>query len=332
MSEKRARVLITESMPLINEELKILSRYADVKIANTTDVNVLKSMVKDVDVVMVVYAKITGEMIREAERLKGIVRYGVGVDNIDLEAATERGVLVANVPDYGVNAVAEFTWALILALARRIVVADRYMRRREYIGAWSNPPSFLRGVDLEGRVLGVVGFGRIGRAVASRARGFGMRVLFYDPYVADEYIAELDARKTSLEDLLRSSDIVSIHATLTRETHHLINEDRLRLMKPSAFLINTARGSIVDEKALYRALKEGWIGGAAIDVYEIEPPPPNNPLLDLENIILTPHIAWYSEEALKRLEMGAVEEAIRIIRGEIPRNLVNREVLRNLKK
>jgi len=185
----------------------------------------------------------------------------------------------------------------------------------------------LIGIELAGKVLGIIGFGRIGGEVARRAKGFDMRVIAYDPYVPRDIALSLGVELTSLENLLRESDFVTIHCPLTRETYHMIDENKLRLMKKSAFIINTARGAIIDEKALYRALKEGWIAGAALDVYEVEPLPPDSPLLDLGNIILTPHIAWFTEEALRRLEFMACEEALRILRGEMPRNVVNIEVL-----
>lgn len=327
----KAKVLITEPLPLVEEEKKILSRYASITVANTTSEDQLVELVKDVDVIMVVYAKITKRIINSATKLKGIIRYGIGVDNIDLEAATAKGVIVANVPDYAIETVADHTWALILALVRRIVIADKYVRNRLYIGKWTNPPEYLRGIDLSGKVLGLVGVGRIGREVAKRAKGFGVKILGYDPYISSDVAKEFGIELVNLDTLLSESDIISIHCPLTKETYHLINEDKIRLMRKRPYIINTARGAIIDEKALYKALKEGWIAGAALDVFEIEPPPENNPLFELDNVVLTPHIAWYTEEALRRLEMSAVEEAIRILRGELPRNIVNREVLKFIK-
>jgi len=327
----KAKVLITEPLPLVEEERKILSRYASVTVANTTSEDQLVELVKDVDVIMVVYAKITKRIINSATKLKGIIRYGIGVDNIDLEAATAKGVIVANVPDYAIETVADHTWALILALVRRIVIADKYVRNRLYIGKWTNPPEYLRGIDLSGKVLGLVGVGRIGREVAKRAKGFGVKILGYDPYISSDVAKEFGIELVNLDTLLRESDIISIHCPLTKETYHLINEDKIRLMRKRPYIINTARGAIIDEKALYKALKEGWIAGAALDVFEIEPPPENNPLFELDNVVLTPHIAWYTEEALRRLEMSAVEEAIRILRGELPKNIVNKEVLKFIK-
>jgi D-3-phosphoglycerate dehydrogenase len=328
---KRA-ILITESLPLIDEEKRLLSKYADVIVADTCDEGKLAELSKDVDVIMVVYAKITKRIIDSASKLRGIVRYGIGVDNIDLEAATAKGVVVANVPDYCIGTVADHTWALILALVRKIVLADNHVRNKLYMGKWTSPPAYLRGVDLEGKVLGVVGLGKIGREVVKRAKGFGLRVLAHDPYVTEEMAKELGIELVDLETLLKESDIISLHTPLTKETYHLINEDRIKLMRKRPYIINTSRGAVIDEKALYRALRDGLISGAALDVFEIEPPPEDNPLFKLDNVVFTPHIAWYTEEALRRLEMTAVEEAIRIIEGKLPKNVVNKDVLKSIER
>lgn len=322
------KILITEPLPLIDIEREMLSKYGKVVVAGSANEDTLAELAVDADVIMVVYAKITRKIIESAKKLKGIVRYGIGVDNIDLGAATSKGVFVANVPDYCIGTVADFAFALILALVRRIIHADKYVREKAYLSRWTNPPEELRGIDLEGKTLGIIGLGKIGVEVAKRAIGFGMNVLAYDPYVTPEIAKRLNVKLVDLETLLRESDVISIHCPLTKETYHLIDENKLRLMRKTAYIVNTARGPIIDEKALYKALKEGWIAGAALDVYEREPLPSDSPLFELDNVILTPHIAWYTEEALKRLEMSAVEEAIRILKGELPRNLVNKELIK----
>lgn len=319
-------VLITEPLPLVEEEKEVLKKYAEVRMAKGTSENVLIQEVRDVNVIMVAYAKITRKVIEAASSLKGIVRYGIGIDNIDLRAATEHGVYVANVPDYCIGTVADYTMCLILALARKVFHVDRRMRAASW-GIWTSQPGSVRGVDLEGKVLGLIGFGKIGRAVSCRARAFGMRVIAYDPYV-DRSIADgLGVQLVDLETLLRGSDFISIHTPLNEETRHMMGERELRMMKRTAYIVNTARGAIIDERALVRALGEGWVAGAALDVYENEPPNPDSPLLKLDNVILSPHIAWYTEEAVRRLETAAVEEAIRILTGQAPKNLVNRELL-----
>ncbi len=323
----RRKILITEPMPYVDEEIKILSKYGEIILANTTNHDILKNKVADVDIIMVVYAKITRDIIESASRLKGIVRYGIGVDNIDLDSATQHGVMVANVPDYGITTVAEFTVGLILALTRKIVFADRYMRSKSYLDKWTSPPLFLRGIDLEGKTVGIIGLGRIGREVAKRLKNFSIKLLGYDPYVTEDMVSGLDIKLVDLDTLLENSDIITIHVSLTKETHHLIDENKFRKMKDGVFIVNTSRGPVIDEKALIQNLKTNKIAGCALDVYEIEPLPIDSDLFMFDNIILTPHIAWYTEEAVKRLEFTAVEEAIRILRGEIPKNLVNRGVI-----
>lgn len=311
-------------MPLIEEEKKILSKHADVKLAKSLNEDELAEEAKDADVIMVVYAKIAEKIINSAAKLRGIVRYGIGVDNIDLKAASKRRIPVANVPDYCIGTVADHAFALILALNRKLLLADNILRSGEY-GIWTSPSPKLMGVDLEGKVLGLVGIGKIGSAVAARAKGFGMKVVAFDPYIPKEIAEKLGVELVDLETLLKNADFISIHVPLTPETRGIIGEKELRLMKRTAYIINTARGPIIQEKALYKALKNGWIAGAGLDVYEKEPPDPDNPLFKLENVILTPHIAYYTKEAIWRLEMSAVEEAIRILQGKMPKNLVNKE-------
>lgn len=325
MESGKPMVLITETMPLIEEEKQVLSKYADIKIAESTDEQYLIEAVKDVDVIMVVYAEITEKIINSAPKLKGIVRYGIGVDNVDIQAASKRKIPVANVPDYCIGTVADHTFALLLALNRKILLADKALRSGE-CRKWTSPSPKLMGLDLEGKTLGLIGVGKIGSAVAARAKGFGMRVIAYDPYVPKEIAEKLGIQLTDFETLLRNSDFISIHVPLTLETRGMIGEKELKQMKKTAYIINTARGPIIQEEALYKALKNGWIAGAGLDVYEKEPPDSDNPLFKLENVVLTPHIAYYTQEAIRRLEMSAVKEAIRILQGQLPKNLVNKEV------
>jgi len=328
----KPKILMTEAMPLIEEERKILEKSADVKLAKSIHEDHLVVEVGDVDIIMVVYAKITKRIIDSAKSLKGIVRYGIGVDNIDLDAATKRGIPIANVPDYCIGTVADHAFAHLLALNRKILMADKFVRTGEYMGAWTSPSDKIKGFDLEGKVLGIIGLGKVGRALVARAKGFGMKVRAYDPYIDEEVAKELTLELVDLDTILKESDFVSIHAPLLPETRGMIGERELKLMKKTAYLINVARGPIVDEKALNKALKENWIAGAGIDVYEKEPPDPENPLFKLENVVLTPHIAWYTEDALWRLEMSAVNEAIRILQGRLPKNLVNKEASLCMKK
>ena len=256
----------------------------------------LKKVIAEYDGIIVrSRTKVDAEVLSRAARLKVIGRAGVGVDNIDVEEAERRGIKVLRTPEGPSVSVAELTVALMLCLARMIPYADRAMKE----GRWVKGE--LMGVELRGKKLGIVGFGRIGYEVAKRAKAFEMEVLVYD-VVLDKLmdrVREVGARGLSFEELLRESDFVSIHVPLTPQTRHMIGEEELKAMKPTAYLINTSRGSVVDEEALLRALKEGWIAGAALDVYEVEPPT-NMELIRLPNVVCTPHIGAQTVEAQRR--------------------------------
>lgn len=264
--------------------------------------------------------RIDGEVMDAAgPQLKVISNHAVGFDNIDIAAATIRGLPVGNTPGILTDATADFAFALLLAAARRIVEGDRYTRQGEW-RTWG--PSVLLGPNLTGATLGIIGYGRIGQAMARRARGFEMRVLYYTP----KPDPTLPGTPVALETLLREADFVSIHTPLTPETRHLINRKTLGLMKPSAILINTARGPIVDQAALYEALKQNQIFAAAIDVTDPEPLPMESPLLELENLIITPHIASASKPTRDKMAEMAARNLIAGLRGERLPNCVNPEV------
>lgn len=276
----------------------------------------------EADAVLNCYAKVTARVIAGLRRCRIIARYGIGVDNVDLAAATRAGILVTNVPDYCVDEVSDHALALLLALARQVVAVDRAVKG----GAWDvGAHAGIR--RLRGQVLGLLGFGKIARALAAKAQALGMRVLAVDPYVDAEAVARYGAGAADLETLLREADVLSVHVPLSPETRGLIGERALGLMKPTAFLINTSRGGIVDEKALAAALEAGRLAGAALDVLSQEPPPPDHPLRQAPNAILTPHLAFYSRESVVELQTKAAEEVARALRGEPPRSPVNPEVL-----
>jgi D-3-phosphoglycerate dehydrogenase len=281
------------------------------------EANLVKD-VEDVDVILVQYAKITKRIIKAGKNLKAIVIYGIGYDNIDVNAATENGVMLVNIPDYCVSEVSDHTIGLIFALIRKIPQASKSVKK----GKWETA-NFLASYRLEGKTLGIIGFGKIGRSVAQKLKSLKLRVLVYSPSISKNFIEGFGLKKVSLEELLIESDIVTLHTALKKENTHLIREETLKLMKRSALIINTARGGLIKEKALYKALKEGYIAGAALDVLEKEPPDLKNPLLKLNNVVFTPHTAWSSPEALNQLELLAVEEVIRVLRGEKPKNIVN---------
>lgn len=262
----------------------------------------LESVLRDAEALIVrSRTKVTREVLSGAHRLKCIVRAGSGVDNIDIEAARERGVRVMNVPGANSIAVAEHALALMLAISRKLAHAHASMVG----GAWKKKE--LLGRELYGKTLGIIGFGRIGREVAKRARVFGMEVLAHDPFVHEAEGTQL----VSLQELLKQSDYVSVHAAMTGQTRNLINAERLALMKPEAVLINCSRGALVEEPALFQALREGRIGGAALDVFEEEGDAiAQNPLISLDNVMLTPHIAGSTKEAQERIGLIAAQQVI----------------------
>jgi glyoxylate reductase len=267
---------------------------------------------------------VDGELMDAAgPQLKVISNHAVGYDNIDVPAATQRGIPVGNTPGILTDATADFTMALLLAAARRVVEADQYVRA----GKWQTwGPSLLLGADFAGATLGIIGFGRIGQAVARRAAGFGLRILFSDPHEPLQAMQATGAQRVSLEVLLAEADFVSVHTPLTEETYHLIGPEALARMKPEAVLVNTSRGPVVDPQALYTALKTHQIGAAALDVSEPEPLPPGSPLLELDNLILAPHIASASRTTRGNMAWMAAQNLLAGLQGECLPNCVNPEV------
>jgi D-3-phosphoglycerate dehydrogenase len=273
------------------------------------------------DGLLVEYAPIRRSVIEALERCRVIVRYGVGYDNLDVEAATEHGIWACNVPDYSIEEVSDHALALLLALARKVVLLSNAV----HAGHWDLQPAkpIFR---LQEQTVGILGFGRIGSALGRKAAALGCRVLAHDPYLSLEQIEQRGAMPVDFETVLRESDYLSVHSPLTPETRHLIDERSLRLMKPTAFLINTSRGPLVDSLAIATALREGWIAGAALDVLEQEPIPPDHPLLGLPNCLITPHAAYYSEQSFVDLKTNAAEEVARVLGGGEPKNPLNPEV------
>jgi glyoxylate reductase len=255
-------------------------------------------------------------------QLKVISNHAVGFDNIDVSAATARKIPVGNTPDVLTDATADFAFALMMAVARRIPEAERYV----HAGKWKTwGPMILLGVDLNGTTLGLIGFGRIGKAMARRAAGFDMRVIYYDP-TEKKPDPEFKARRVDFETLLEEADFVSLHTPLTPDTRHLIDSEAFSKMKPSAVLVNTARGPVVDMNALYEALKEKRIFGAGLDVTEPEPLPLNSPLLGLDNIVIAPHIASASKPTREKMSWMAAQNLIAGLKGERLPNCVNPQV------
>jgi D-3-phosphoglycerate dehydrogenase len=321
-----ARVLVTDyAWPSLDIERAILEEAdAELVVAETGEPDELVALAADVDAILTNWRKLPEEALDAAPRCLVVARYGVGLDNIPVAHATELGILVANVPDFCVEEVSDHALALLLACARRIVTFSRSTRA----GEW-NLLGLGRGLPrLRGQRLGIIGFGSIARTLVPKAQGLGLDVLAYTPRLPPGREASTGAETTNdLTHLLSESDYVSLHAPATPETQGLIGEAELRAMKPTAYLINTSRGALIDEEALERALEEGWIAGAAIDVLVQEPARPDHPLLRLDNAIVTPHAAFYSEPAIAELATKAARNVASVLRGEVPSTVVNPSVL-----
>jgi len=321
MTEKAKVVLTDYVWESLDVEKNTLGELADLVPLKTKRSEEFLPQAEDCDALLNTYAgPITAEVMARMPKCRIIARYGIGVDTIDLDAATQAGIIVTNNPTYCIEEVAEHTMALVLACARKIAVYDRLVRG----GRWEVPPGKPM-FRLSGRTLGLVGFGNIARQVARRAAAFAMRIVFADPFV-EEGKHDAPGEKTEFQDLLGESDFVSLHPPLTPETRKMIGEEALSRMKPTAFLINCSRGPIVDTEALVRALDAKKIAGCALDTTDPEPLPDPHPLRGRENVILTPHVAWYSEQALVGLQAGAPGEVRRVLTGQWPVNVVNRAV------
>jgi len=279
------------------------------------------ALAREADAILNARSLITRRVMDNLRKCKVMVRYGVGVDTFDIPAATEHGIVLANVPDFCMEEVSNHALMLLLACAKKLVRLDAMIKD----GQWAQKRSqiILPMGRIVGQTLGMVAFGRIPRTLARKALSLKLRCLAYDPYIPPEVMRQHEVEPVTLEELLREADYISVHAPLTAETRHMFGEREFRLMKPSAYFINTSRGPVVDEAALVKALREGWIAGAGLDVFEVEPLPADSPLLGLENVILTPHSASYSDEGFVELRTRVAQEAVRVLQGYWPQNLVN---------
>ena len=317
-------VAVTDSVfPNLEPAKAVLSKIGgELRLAPEATAEGILSVAREADAVLTTYAKVTGEMIPQMTRCRVISRFGIGVDNVDIPVATSKGIVVTKVPDYCLDEVSDHAMALLLALIRKIPSSNT----RTQSGKWE-----MKAVTpihrLRGTVLGLVAFGQIPQLVAPKAQAFGMQVITYDPYVSDEVLKRANVRRVELDELIRTSDYISLHCPLTPETKHLFSGDAFQKMKRSAYLVNTARGPVIDEAALAQALDQKLIAGAALDVMEKEPPG-TAPLFGRDNIIVTPHTSFYSEESLVDLQTKAAEEVVRVLSGQAPRNPVNPEVLK----
>ncbi len=327
----KPRLFITrEIFPDVIEKLK---QYYDVEVWDRFQpppYEVLLEKAKEVDALTPLLTdRIDCNLLSQARNLRIVAQLAVGYDNIDVECATRLGIYVTNTPGVLTEATAELTWALILSVARRIVEADHYVRWGEWYRTKTGwHPLMMLGVELKGKTLGVIGLGRIGRRVAEIGKAFGMRIIYYDRHRDENVEKTLGVEYRSLDEVLSESDIVTIHVPLTKETYHMINEERLKKMKRTALLINTARGSVIDVEALVKALREGWIAGAGLDVFEEEPLPPNHPLTAFKNVVLLPHIGSATTEARHAMADLVAENLIAFYHGREPPTLVNKDVVK----
>jgi len=317
-------VLVTDHpWPSVEAEIETLAKVgARPLFAPTGEEQELIELVRDAEAVLTCFALVTERVVQAGGRLQVIGRYGVGVDNIAVGEATRRDILVTNVPSYCEHEVAEHALALTLVLARRIRTFDEGVRAGDWSLARGQP---IRRVA--GSTLGIVGFGRIGQMLAGKAQGLGMTIVVHHPRRPEAELRAAGVEPVSLDELAAQSDFVSLHLPLGEETRHLVDRGFLRAMKPTAFLVNTARGAVVDRDALLESLRDGWIAGAALDVFEPERLPPDDPLLALPNLIATPHVAYYSEQSLVDLGRLAAENVAAVLGARRPAAIVNPDVL-----
>lgn len=328
----KPRVYVTREMP--ERGLSIIKEKFDAEVwreyAPPPKKTIIEKAAKVDALATLLSDKIDAEVFDAAPKLKIVAQMAVGFDNIDVNEATKREIYVTNTPGVLTETTADFAWSLLMAVARRVVEADTYVRSGNWKVSWH--PMMMQGRDVYGATLGIVGLGRIGCAIAKRAKGFDMKVLYYDVIRRPDFEKEYNIQFIDMDLLFQKADFITINAPLTKETYHLVDEKKLKMMKKTAYLINNARGPIVDEKALYKALKEGWIAGAALDVFEQEPTPIDNPLLKLNNIAVAPHISSASYETRSKMAEMVADNLVAFFEGKTPPNLVNPEVLKIKKK
>jgi D-3-phosphoglycerate dehydrogenase / 2-oxoglutarate reductase len=316
--------LVLLPMPLHPDALQLLQARAEVRVLNSGAEDVLLAHVQQAAAIILNSGRVTRHTLEAAPHLRIVARNGAGYDNVDIQAARERGVVVTNTPEATIDSVAEHTVGLMLAVTRRITLADRMMRagERNVLEQWCSVEP-CGGFDLQGRTLGVIGLGRIGRRVAGICRhGFGMQIVAYDPF-PPRLDAGLAVRLATLDEALAQADVVTLHVPLAPSTIHMIDTRALDLMRPGAFLINASRGPVVDEVALAAALRSGKLAGAGLDVYEKEPFAAPHPLFDVQNVVLTPHIASFTPGTRRRMAVEAAEEVLAVLDGKSPRWRVN---------
>ncbi|MGD9143420.1 MAG: C-terminal binding protein [Dehalococcoidia bacterium] len=325
--EKRHKVILVDgmqgnqAMPALEETGELAKIGAELVVLGCESEDDIISEAQDADAILTVGAPMTRRVLERLPKCQLIVRYGIGYDTVDVEAATDNNILLVNIPDFCLEEVSNHAIALLLACAKKIPHLNNLVKE----GRWMEAKQAQSPMEsIHGQTLGIIGCGNIGRTTARKAKCFGLDVLGYDPYVDRVLAEEFDITLVKLPELLDKSDYISVHTALTDETYHLIGDEQFKLMKPTAFFINTARGPVVDEPALIRAFAEGRIAGAGLDVFEQEPVDPDNPLLKMDNVVVMPHSASYSDAAFKRLRKSVGQEAARLLGGKWPKNVVNK--------
>jgi D-3-phosphoglycerate dehydrogenase len=307
---------VVENAELAKSNLKLIC-------VNASNEDEIIAVGKDADVILTRAAKMSRYVIERLPKLQAIVRYGIGYDTIDLDGATDNGVMAVNVPDFCYEEVSNHAIGMLLICARKLAHQSNTMKNISYQSARNL--LFPTG-SITGETLGIIGCGNIGRMVARKAKVFGLNVIGYDPHVDTKLTKEASITLKSLPEVLKESDYITCHPFLWHETFHILSEKEFKMMKPTAYVINTARGPVIDQKALIKALQEKWISGAGIDVFEKEPIDSDDPLLKMDNVILTPHTAFYSDASDKRVRTSVAQEAARVAHGHLPKNIVNKGV------
>ena len=278
---------------------------------------------KDTDIILTRYAQMSRSVVEKLPKLQAIIRYGIGYDTIDVDAATDNKVIVVNVPDFCYEEVSNHALGMLLMLTRKLMLQSNTLKK----DGWKPAYSLITPMgSVTGQTLGIIGCGHIGRIVARKAQCFGMNVIGYDPHVDTKLTDEAGIILKSLPEVMKESDYISCNPLLWNETFHIVGEKEFKMMKPTGFIVNTSRGPVIDQLALVKALKEKWIAGAGIDVFEKEPIAPDDPLLKMDNVILTPHTAFYSDASDIRVRTSVAQEAVRIALGHLPKNIVNKGV------
>jgi len=326
----RKKVLVTDYVwPSTDPERAVIEAGgAELVVAPNGDEDTLIELARDSDAIMTCFAKVTENVVRAAENCVVISRYGVGTDNIAVDIATELGIIITYVPDYCVDEVSDHVMGMLLAWNRRIVMHNTDTK----VNAWGNVGLGFRMMRLRGKKLGVVGFGRIGRAAADKARAFGMDVIANDPFVTAEQMAEVGVTKAELPELLEQCEFITLHSPLIPQTQDMMSNEQFEQMRDDAFLINCARGGLIDEDALYEALTTHKIAGAGLDVLADVQPSRDHRIIQLENVIVTPHTAFFSQEATLELEERAAEAVIDVFGGRMPNNVLNKSVLHSARQ